>query len=545
MSRQAEAVRKNYNFWGWGWEEDCVSAEERAFLDPMVDQLSGGQASAALAVPKVAEYALRAPRVSPPAALAERFTADPRERLRHAYGQSFEAVARMLLRDVPNPPDHVVHPESEAEIAAVLDWAADANVAVIPFGGGSSVCGGVDTVAPDRFSGVVSLDLARLDQVLEVDKTSRAARIQGGIFGPALEAALRPEGLTLRHFPQSFEFSTLGGWVATRSGGHYATLLTHIDELVESLRVMTPSGLWESRRLPGSGAGPSPDRMMIGSEGIFGVITEAWMRLQDRPRFRGSASVFFDTTKAAGEACRAIAQSGLHPANCRLLDGAEARNNMVGDGSKAIVVLGFESADHPVDAWLERALELAADHGGTYDRDAAARSLSGEAEEHRTGAAGQWRDAFIRMPYLRDYWLRRGMIADTFETSIPWSGFDAFYETVRAETQAAIRSATGREVAVSCRLTHLYPDGCAPYFTYILHGGDVAFNLSAWREIKQATNEIVTRHGGTVTHHHAVGRDHRSGFEAQTPELHRDALKAVKKRLDPAGLLNPGVLIDP
>ena len=192
---------------------------------------------------------------------------------------------------------------------------ASARVAVIPFGAGSSVVGGVEPAVGDAYAGAVSLDLRRLDRVLEVDATSRAARIQGGIRGPAIEAALKPHGLAIRHYPQSFEFSTLGGWIATRSGGHFATLYTHIDDFVESLRTITPAGAMESRRLPGSGAGPSPDRMMIGSEGSLGVITEAWMRLQGRPRFRADAVFGFPDFFAAARAVRAVAQAGLYPSN--------------------------------------------------------------------------------------------------------------------------------------------------------------------------------------------------------------------------------------
>ena len=213
---------------------------------------------------------------------------------------------------------------------------------------------------------------------MEVDRASRAARIEGGIFGPALEAQLRPHGLTLRHFPQSFEFSTLGGWIATRSGGHFASLYTHIDDFVESLRVVTPRGVVETRRLPGSGAGPSPDRMFIGSEGILGVITEAWMRLQDRPRFRAGGAVRFADFFAAARAVRAIAQAGLYPANCRILDPREAYNTGAGDGRAAIMVLAFEFADHPLDAWMRRALECCADHGGTPEApDSAGRAPRG------------------------------------------------------------------------------------------------------------------------------------------------------------------------
>src|SRR5207237_10725475 len=258
----------------------------------------------------------------------------------------------------------------------------------IPYGGGSRVVGGVEAPPPDAFPGVVSIDLGRLDRVVEIDRASRAARIQGGVLGPALEDQLRPHGLTLRHFPQSFELSSLGGWIATRSGGHFATLFTHIDELVEGLRVVTPRGTLQTRRLPGDGAGVAADRLFIGSEGILGVITEAWMRLQDRPRFRASASVTFDSFEDAWHAARAIAQSGLWPANCRLLDPDEALVSGAGDGSRSVLVLAFESADHGLDPWLGRALEIAREHRGEV-------AVSAGDGAQRTGAAGLWRDWFV------------------------------------------------------------------------------------------------------------------------------------------------------
>ena len=240
--------------------------------------------------PALTDIALRPPRVSPPAALAERCSSEIYDRAGHTYGKSYRDVVRAFRGDLANPPDLVAFPRDERDVVALLDWCADARLAAIPYGGGSSVVGGVECDVGDDFSGVVSIDLTRLDRVIEIDRVSRAARIQAGALGPVLEDQLRPHGLTLRHFPQSFEFSTLGGWLATRSGGHYATLYTHIDDLVESMRVVTPTGISESRRLPGSGAGPSPDRLFVGSEGILGVITEAWMRVQDRPpRESGSA----------------------------------------------------------------------------------------------------------------------------------------------------------------------------------------------------------------------------------------------------------------
>jgi alkyldihydroxyacetonephosphate synthase len=341
----------------------------------------------------------------------------------------------------------------------------------------------------------------------------------------------------LRHFPQSFEYSTLGGWIATRSGGHFASLYTHIDDFVESLRVITPRGPLETRRLPGSGAGPSPDRLFIGSEGVLGVITEAWMRLQDRPRFRAGGAVRFRDFFTAARAVRAIAQTGLYPANCRILDPQEAQNTGAGDGTSAILVLAFESADHPLETWMGRALECCADFGGTPER-------AGVSDAHREGAAGLWRNAFIRMPYARERLVRKAIIADTFETAITWERFEAFHDEVKGATETAIRDVTGRPGQVTCRFTHVYPDGPAPYFSFHALGrhGDL---LAQWRAIKSAASDALIRAGGTITHHHAVGRDHRPWYDREIPALFAAALRAAKQSLDPQGMLNPGVLFDP
>ena len=477
------------------------------------------------------------------------FSAAPLDRLNHSGGKSYADLARMWLRQLPAVPDWVAFPDGEQAIVDLLDWAQASNVAVVPYGGGSSVCGGVEPDVGESYVGAVSLDMERLNRVLEVDPVSRAARIQAGALGPELEAQLKGHGLTLRHYPQSFEFSTVGGWIATRAGGHYATLHTHIDDFVEATRMVTPAGVMQTRRLPGSGAGPAPDRLVLGSEGTLGVITEAWLRLQARPRFRASASVRFADYFAAARCVRALAQSGLNPSNCRLLDPLETVFSGVGDGRHAILVLGFESADHPLQAWMARALELVRDHGGEFDADAVARSMSAEgANEHRSGAAGAWRDAFLRMPYWRDPAVGLGVIMDTFETAITWDRFEAFYASVKADVSAAIESATGQEALLSCRFTHLYPDGPAPYFTIAARGaadGSVASALAAWREIKRAANAAVVAHGGTITHHHAVGRDHRSGYEREADPLFRRMLAAAKQIADPRGIMNPGVLVDP
>ncbi|WP_319825410.1 FAD-binding oxidoreductase [Thalassovita sp.] len=534
------------SFWGWGWADFALNESETGLIDGIARVFGRDPASIA-PEPTVSEFDLRAPRISAPESLADLVSDEARDRLSHSFGKSTADNIRMVMRAVPEPVDLVAFPKTEGQIAALLDWAGSSDIAVIPYGGGSSVCGGVEPdVGPD-YRGTISLDMQHFDRVLEVDRTSRAARIQAGTYGPALEKQLRPHDLTLRFFPQSFEFSTLGGWIATRAGGHYATVMTHIDDLVESTRMVTPVGIMETRRLPGSGAGISGDRMVLGSEGNLGIITEAWMRLQERPRFRASASVRFDSTSLAAEAVRALSQSGLYPTNCRLLDEGEVAAYGIGDGKSATLVLGFESADHPLGPWIERALELAADHGGHWDKAAVAASLSG-GDQHRKGAAGSWRETFIRMPYYRDRLTRLGVLVDTFETAITWDRFEDFYRNVMADVGAAIRSATGKPGRLSCRFTHVYPDGPAPYFTFYCDGGDPSDPsqmLNRWRAIKRAANTAVTAHGGTVTHHHAVGRDHRSGYEAQTSPLLRAALSGAKAQLDPQSILNPGVLIDP
>ncbi|MCP5164902.1 MAG: FAD-binding oxidoreductase [Pseudomonadales bacterium] len=538
-------------FWGWGYADAGLTPAEQSQVAGLAAQLGTGAAPAP--APRLEEFDLPAPRVAAPARLAAIMSATPYDRITHGYGKSFADLVRLQARTMAHPPDWVAFPRSEDDVEALLEFAAGSGAAVIPFGGGTSVCGGVEPDVGGDYRAVISVDLQYLNQVLEVDRSSRAALIEGGALGPELESQLKPHGLTLRHFPQSFEFSTLGGWIATRAGGHFATHYTHIDDFVESVRMLTPRGAMESRRLPGSGAGPSPDRMMIGSEGTLGLITRAWMRLQDRPRFRASASVTFPGMPQAAEAVRAISQAWLFPSNCRLLDPLEAFMNGVGDGNTALLVLAFESADHPLQAWMARALELLADHGGRWDADSVQRSMAAagggeEGGEHRKGAAGDWRNQFLRAPYYRNYLTPAGIIADTFETAITWDRFEAFYAGVRERVGGAIREVSGAEPLLSCRFTHVYPDGPAPYFTFYCMGtgnGDMNAMLDRWRTIKLAANEAVTSLGGTVTHHHAVGRDHRPhGYDEQVPPLFREAFAGARRVLDPNGLMNPGVLLD-
>ncbi len=530
--------------WGWGYEDQAPSEKELAEAAAGIRARFGFGGEIEQPVP-LEEVEVRAPRLKAPSGFGDLFTDEKYERVSRALGKAYRDVVRGFRGEFENPPDLVALPRDESEIETVLSWAEAEGAAVIPFGGGTSVVGGIEGRLGDR--PFVSLDLRRLDRVLEVDAESMAARIQAGATGPGLEEQLREHGLTLRHFPQSFEYATLGGWIATRAGGHFATLYTHIDDLVESVRAITPRGTWESRRLPGSGAGPSPDRALIGSEGILGVIGEAWMRVRLRPQFKSSCGVEFDDFLSAAGAVREISQSGLYPSNCRLLDATEAGMTGAGSGEKSLLVLGFESAHHPVDAPMELALTIAREHGGVPGEVRG--SSKGETGEN-SGAVGAWRSAFLLAPYLRDTFVACGVLSETFETAITWDRFEDFHATTIEAVRAKVAEVCDAPAEgpgaprVSCRFTHVYPDGPAPYFTIMapaVRGGEV----EQWDEIKAAAAEAVIEGGGTITHHHAVGRDHRPWYDRQRPAPFAAALRAAKAELDPAGMLNPGVLIDP
>ena len=526
-------------FWGWGYEDELLSDEDENNIDKRIAKTFELDSIQRLNIPKVEDIDIKEPSFNHPKTLEHILSYDKLERLNHSYGKSFPDSARSILGNFPSPPDFVAFPKAEEDISNILDWASSNDIAVIPYGGGSSVCGGVETDVGNDYKGVISLDMMHLNSIIDIDRESRTALIQGGILGPDLESKLKEHSLTMRHYPQSFEFSTLGGWIATRSGGHYATLYTHIDDFVESLKMITPSGLYETRRLPGSGAGPSPDRFAIGSEGTMGIITEASMRLQDRPVFRSSCTVEFEDYQSALTALRQISQAGLFPANCRLLDSNEALFNGAGDGSKHLLILAFESADHDKSDQLRRALEISKENDGIYE-------IPKESDDaHRSGSSGNWRSSFIRAPYLRESFTRRGIIQDTFETAITWDKSLSFIQDIKEQTAKAIFSITGKPSLVTCRVTHSYPDGLAPYFTFGAYATPETM-MDVWKEIKLATNEICISNQGTVTHHHAVGRDHRpKGYDEQRPDLFNKVLVAAKSSLDPKGIMNPGVLIDP
>jgi alkyldihydroxyacetonephosphate synthase len=502
------------SWWGWGHADEALDDEACRRLAERTVRPWLPIDGALLPVPP--DPRLGPPRLVPPAVMAQAFLSDSASRAAHAYGKAFRDVVRALHGELDHPPDLVCLPRTGPDVVAALEWAEAAGCAVVPYGGGTSVVGGVEYRGDLPW---ISLDLSRLDRIDEIDEVNRVVRVQAGVFGPALEEALGPHDLTLRHFPQSFEFSTVGGWLATRSGGHFATGPTRIDDFVEAMRVITPRGPVESPRVPASGAGPAANALFLGSEGALGVIVEAWLRVQKRPAEKASAAVSFPDFGAAVASTREIVQAGLRPANCRLLDPVEAMLNAGATDGQSRLMLGFEGLDAPL---LRHAAEICAARGGT----AAQRS-------------GGFRGAFLKAPYTRDALVRLGLIVETVETACTWSQFEALHDAVR---QAAQEAAPARVAMVTCRFTHVYPDGPAPYFTIVTPGRRGA-EVAMWDEIKAAVSDAIANNGGTITHHHAVGRDHRPWYDDEHSPLYHDALRAAKRTLDPRGILNPGVLV--
>ena len=537
-----EAVRKprRIKYWGWGYEDEPETpAHLIRNMESYFGSFFGVSEFRTLPVPDLSQATLRLPRLEFPERLRSICTTTCEERARHAVGRSFLDYVDIFDNSYRNPPDLVAYVRNENDIVEVLDWAQGANAAVIPFGGGTSVTGGVEPYVGERFDAVISLDTTLLNSVLEVDEVSNCARIQAGALGPDLEAQLRPHGYSLRHYPQSFQHSTLGGWIATRSGGHFATLNTHVDEFVESLCIVSPRGTIETRRMPGDGAGPDPDRLFMGSEGSLGVVSEAWMQIQKRPQYRASIAVFFADFLEGCDAVREIAQAGLYPSNVRIIDAEEARVNFVSDKNKHILFLGFESADHPVAAWMDRALEICADHGGEFDR-----SVLSQPDSHRHAEQGRWRDIFLETSFYREITTPREIIYGTMETSVTWERFPDLYHRVMEVTAKAMKEATGREGSLSCRLVYVYPDGPAPYWSFYCLGNHGEMK-EQWKHVKKAATDEFLAHGGSTTHHTSIGRDHMTWLKQQTDDLYGEVLKAAKTTLDPNWIMNPGVVIPP
>jgi alkyldihydroxyacetonephosphate synthase len=538
-------------WWGWGVDEDAV--ELPASAEHLLDLELGLGAESRPRVVRGGPDDVALPRsaldAGARAALVrvvgeEHVTDDHATRVSRAAGRSYPDLLALRRGRLESAPDAVVRPADGAQVAGVLAACSAAGVAVVPFGGGTSVVGGVDAVR-GAHAAAISLDLTRMDRVLDLDRVSLTARLEPGILGPELERRLSTAGLSLGHYPQSFEYSTLGGWLATRSAGQASTGLGRIDELVQAVRCETPAGPIETRDVPASAAGPSLRELIVGSEGTLGVITAATMKLRPLPASRRYEAWSFASFTEGSVALRALAQAGAAPDVSRLSDERETALTVAlgSTGSRAermgraylrlrghdegcLMIAGFEGSAGDVARRRGRAAEMLRAAGGVH---------LGE----RPGRA--WERTRYGGPNLRDVLMDRGALVETLETATTWSGLEATYGAVR---DALTESLAGEHAnpLVMCHLSHLYRTGACLYFTFIAPARRGA-ELEQWRAAKGAALDAIMATGATVTHHHAVGRDHQPWMAAEVGETGLEALRALKGRLDPRGIMNPGKLL--
>ena len=469
----------------------------------------------------------------------------PAERLRHARGQSLPDWVAISSGKIGVFPDGVAYPNSEADLRDLLDYASITGISIIPYGGGTSVVGHINPLPGD--APVLTVDMSRLNQLLDFDVSSRLARFEAGICGPDLETILNSRGFTLGHFPQSFEYSTLGGWIATRSSGQQSCHYGRIEDLFAGGRVETPAGRLDLPALPASAAGPDLRQLILGSEGRFGLISQAVVRVHLLPEKEIFRAIIFRNWSSGLAAVRTITQAGIPISMLRLSDAMEMQTTLALAGREKLV------------AWADRglrALRYGSDrclliYGITGSRritGRAARELKEIAREYGGFGAGsmigdQWRKSRFLTPYLRNTLWERGYAVDTLETAVPWSAV--------SETAAAIQGAIqggldelGERVVVLIHLSHVYQDGASIYVTYIFRRADNAEEtLSRWYVLKTAASEAIITKGGTISHQHGVGRDHAPYLVEEKGRLGLEALTSIGSVFDPDELLNPGKLV--
>ena len=459
---------------------------------------------------------------------SEHVNAEDPVRLRHCGGKSTPDLLLRRAGTADPAPDAVLYPADHDEVERLLAVCSAERVAVVPFGGGTSVVGGV-TPLRGGFRAVVALDLRRLDRLVSVDPVSMTAVLGAGVRGPHAEALLAEHGLTLGHLPQSHEYATIGGYAATRSSGQASSGYGRFEDMVVSLRVATPRGTLEAGGPPASAAGPDLRRLLLGSEGTLGVITEVGVRVRRTPERVLDEAWTFPDFRTGVDALRVLAQSDARPTMARVLDESETFVGAAMGGREASpgcqAVLGFEGASAEVDARAAAVRELMAGAGGT--------PLGPEPVAH-------WRENRFSSPYLRDTLLSAGILAETLETAASWTGLLPLYAAVSEALTGALEGDEGGAV-VMCHVSHTYPTGASLYFTVATAAG--ADPVARWGRAKRAASDAIMANGGTITHHHAVGADHRPWMAAEIGPLGGDVLRAVKAALDPEGVLNPGKLI--
>jgi alkyldihydroxyacetonephosphate synthase len=523
----------------WGWGEDrhagSVSDAALAWLEGELGTLDAPRGAVALE-----EVRLEDPRL--PAVVRERFGAIARDdraaRVVHARGKSYPDLVRQRAGDCTGAPDAVLTPRDHDEVRAVLEACAGAGVAVVPFGGGTSVVGGLEPLR-GGFDALVSLDLGALDALESLDERSQVAVVGGGMRAVELEAALGERGFTLGHYPQSYEYVTIGGCAATRSAGQASTGYGRIDELVVGARLAAPAGDLDLRAQPASAAGPELRRVVVGSEGVLGAITRVAVRVRPAPEITRYEGWMFPGFGAGAEALRRLEQGGASPDVARLSDEVETRLGLgmsglrgvraaalqaylrtrgVAGGSLAIV--GWAGPDEPVRVRREAAVEALRDAGGVALGQPAGRA---------------WVRSRFQGPYVRDELMDRGVLVETLETATTWAQLFTLYRAVGD----ALRD---HAPLVACHISHLYPTGASLYFTFMARArrGE---ELAQWAQVKGAACEAIVAAGATITHHHAVGHDHARYVGAEVGDTGVAALRALKRELDPAGIMNPGKLL--
>lgn len=468
----------------------------------------------------------------------ERVKTDPYERAYHARGRSYHDLLYLRAGRVGIAPDAVVYPVSAEETLAVVQFAAREGIAVIPFGGGSSVVGGVTPLAGNDCKAVITVDMNLMDQILDIDETSLVANIQAGAYGPQLEDALQARGFTLGHYPQSFEFSTLGGWIAPRSAGHQSNKYGKSEHWLVSARVATPQGLWETSGFPGSAAGPQLRDIVAGSEGTLGIITDAVVKIHRVPEVKDYRGYVFPSFEAGIDATREMMQSGVPTAMIRLSDLNETffygalDTGGAGADSPAVfcvMLVGIEGDKADVDHALERSRAIIKKNGGMHMGEALGKS---------------WYEKRFLTPYLRDPMMDRGLGVDTLETATRWSNIVHLHDTVCKTIEDALAAnacAPGARGLVMAHVSHCYRDGASLYFTFAFPR-QLDREVEQWVAVKQAASDAISANGGTISHHHGVGTDHVPWLAPEKGPIAMDILKSVKRQLDPGKVMNPGKL---
>ncbi|MDF5757866.1 FAD-binding oxidoreductase [Spongiactinospora sp. TRM90649] len=452
---------------------------------------------------------------------------DDETRIRHTRGKSTPDLLRIRAGDGSDAPDAVVLPGTHDEVAALLGYCADNRIAVVPFGGGTSVVGGL-TASGSGFAGVVALGLRRMDRLVGLDTVSMVAELEPGLRAVEAERMLAGHGLTLGHFPQSYEYATLGGFAAARSSGQASSGYGRFDDMVMGLTLATPSGTLRLGRAPRSAAGPDLRQLVLGSEGAFGVITSLRLRVRPAPEVTVYEGWRFASFAEGTAAARLLAQRGPLPTVLRLSDETETMVGLAKPGELGapsdggcLMITGYEGAGEEVGAVRERAAAALAGAGGV--------ALG-------AGPGESWAKGRFAAPYLRDSLLAAGATAETLETACFWSELPALYEAVRRALHDELASPL-----VMCHVSHVYETGASLYFTVVT--AQSADPVEQWAKAKRAACDAIVRTGGTISHHHGVGRDHREAYAAEIGDLGVDVVRAVKARLDPSGVLNPGVLL--